>query len=54
MHERIEASKAASKPDYSAFLVDMVCTLPLSTNIFTAANPVEKFGPYIFYADSDG
>ena len=27
-NERIEAS-AVSKPDYKAFLVDMVCTLPL-------------------------
>ena len=49
-----ESRLVVSKADYNPFLVDMVCTLPLSTNIFTAANHVEKFGPYIFYADADG
>ena len=41
----------ASKADYNAFLVDatLVCSLLSSKKNFTMMNPVEKFGPLIFY-----
>ena len=47
MHERI---KASSKADYNAVLVDVVCSL-LSPKNFSLrlTDPVDKFGPYLFY-----
>ena len=48
LHERIESTNADI--DYNAFLMDMVCSLFLSKKKnYTTMNPVDKFGPYIFF-----